>query len=44
MYRRDVYTLIEWMIDMGGISKSLYFGGMIIAHVIAIQAYKAELI
>ena len=29
---------------MGGISKSLYFGGMVIAHVIAIQAYKAELI
>ena len=32
------------MIDMGGISRTLYFGGMIIAHVVAMQAYKAALI
>lgn len=34
-YKRDAYTLIDWMIDMGGISETLYIGGMIIAHVIA---------
>ena len=32
------------MIDMGGISRTLYFVGMIIAHVVATQSYKAALI
>ena len=29
---------------MGGISKSFYFGGMIIAHIVALRMYKAALI
>ena len=32
------------MIDMGGISKSFYFGGMILAHMVALRMYKAALI
>ena len=32
------------MIDMGGLLEFLYIGGMIIAHVVAMQAYKAALI
>ena len=44
VYKREAYTLIQWLIDMGGISRSLYYGGMIIAHLIATQAYKAALI
>ena len=32
------------MIDMGGISKAIYFGGMIIAHIVALRMYKAALI
>ena len=43
-YKRDQDTIIDWMIDMGGISRTLYFGGMIIAYVVAMQAYKAALI
>ena len=29
---------------MGGISKSFYFGGMILAHMVALRMYKAALI
>ena len=29
---------------MGGLSRALYFGGMIIAHFVALRAYKAALI
>ena len=36
--------LTNWMIDMGGISRAFYFGGMIVAHQIALRAYKAALI
>ena len=28
---------------MGGISKALYFGGMVISHFVALRAYKAAL-
>ena len=44
LYSQSAYTLTSWMIDMGGISKSFYFGGMIIAHIVALRMYKAALI
>ena len=43
-YSVSAYSLTNWMIDMGGISKSFYFGGMIIAHIVALRMYKAALI
>ena len=36
--------LTNWLIDMGGISKALYFGGLMISHFVALRAYKAALI
>jgi len=36
--------LTNWLIQMGGISKALYFGGMILSHFFALRAYKAALI
>ena len=36
--------LTNWLIDVGGISKALYFGGMVISHFVALRAYKAALI
>ena len=44
VYKLSVYMLADWLIDVGGISKALYFGGLIIAHFIAVRAYKAALI
>ena len=34
-YDKDFYSLTDWLIDMGGISRSCYIAGMIISHVIA---------
>ena len=44
LYSLSLYMLTNWMIDMGGISRAFYFGGMIVAHQIALRAYKAALI
>ena len=35
VYSFNTYMLTEWLIDMGGISKALYFGGLIVAHFVA---------
>ena len=43
-YSSSTYMLTNWLIDIGGISKALYFGGMIIAHFVALRAYEAALI
>ena len=43
-YAFSSYQLVDWLIDMGGISKALYFGGMIISHFFALRFYKAALI
>ena len=43
-YKRDAYKIIDWMMDMGGLLEFIYIGGMVIAHVVAMQAYKAALI
>ena len=39
-----MYMLTNWLIDMGGISKAIYFGGLILAHFVASRMYKAALI
>ena len=44
VYNLSGYGITEWMIDIGGISRSLYFGGMILAHFVALRLYKAALI
>ena len=44
VYNLSAYKITDCMIAMGGISKSLYFGGMIVAHVVALRMYKAALI
>ena len=36
--------ITEWLIDMGGISRAIYFLGLIIAHFFALRMYKAALI
>ena len=43
VYSYSTYMLTDWLIDMGGISKALYFGGLIIAHFVALRLYKAAL-
>ena len=44
LYSTTTYMLTNWLIDIGGISKALYFGGLIISHFVALRAYKAALI
>ena len=44
MYKTTTYMLTNWLIDIGGISKALYFGGLVISHFVALRAYKAALI
>ena len=44
LYSQQAYSLTNWMIDMGGISKAIYFAGMILAHIVALRMYKAALI
>ena len=44
LYSQQAYSLTNWMIDMGGISKAIYFTGMILAHIVALRMYKAALI
>ena len=44
IYSKSTYMLTNWLIDVGGISKALYFGGMVISHFVALRAYKAALI
>ena len=44
MFQTTTYMLTNWLIDVGGISKALYFGGLMIAHFVALRAYKAALI
>ena len=44
LYSTTTYMLTNWLIDMGGISKALYFGGLMISHFVALRAYKAALI
>ena len=43
VYYFSTYMLTDWLIDMGGISKAIYFGGLIIAHFVALRMYKAAL-
>ena len=44
IFSTTTYMLTNWLIDVGGISKALYFGGMVISHFVALRAYKAALI
>ena len=44
MFHMTSYMLTNWLIDVGGISRALYFGGLMIAHFVALRAYKAALI
>ena len=43
-FDKEAYTLTDWMIDMGGISRSCFIGGMVIAHVVASHMQQAQLI
>ena len=38
-YRQDVYTIVDWLIDMGGFSKAMFYTGMGIAMVSALRLY-----
>ena len=38
------YSLADWLIDIGGISRAIYIGGLVAAHFIAQRMYKAALI
>ena len=38
------YSLADWLIDIGGISRAIYIGGLVAAHFIALRMYKAALI
>ena len=42
-YNQNIYTIVDWMIDMGGFSKAMFYGGMGIAMVSALRLYQAEL-
>ena len=44
VYSQTVYKLTDWLIQMGGLSRALYFGGMAVAQIVALRAYKAALI
>ena len=43
VYSFSTYNITDWLIDMGGISKALYFGGLVVAHFVAMRMYKAAL-
>ena len=43
-YSSSTYMITNWLIDIGGISKAMYFAGMIISHFVALRAYKNALI
>ena len=43
-YSSSTYMITNWLIDIGGISKAMYFAGMIISHFVALRAYKTALI
>ena len=34
-YATHAYSVTDWLIDMGGISRSVFIGGMLIAHLVA---------
>ena len=38
-YTQDIYTIVDWMIDMGGFSKAMFYTGMGIAMVSALRLY-----
>ena len=38
-YYQNIYTIVDWMIDMGGFSKACFYGGMGIAMVSALRLY-----
>ena len=42
-YRYNSYTAIDWMIDMGGFSKFMFYGGMAIAVLSAFRLQQADL-
>ena len=44
LYTISSYSLADWLIDMGGISRAIYFAGLVAAHFIALRLYKAALI
>ena len=43
LYGFSTYRITDWLIDMGGISKALYFGGLLVAHFVAKRMYRAAL-
>ena len=43
LYAFSTYRITDWLIDMGGISKALYFGGLLVAHFVAKRMYRAAL-
>ena len=42
-YSTSQFTLVEFLIIMGGMSKSLYFVGMITVHIMVERIYRAAL-
>ena len=40
-FDKEAYSLADWMIDMGGISRSCFIGGMVIAHFVASHMQQA---
>ena len=43
LYSFNTYMLTEWLIDIGGISKAMYFAGLVLAHFFAERLYRAAL-
>ena len=43
MFAFSTYRITDWLIDMGGISKAIFFGGLLVAHFVAKRMYRAAL-
>ena len=43
LYAFSTYRITDWLIAMGGISKALYFGGLLVANFVAKRMYRAAL-
>ena len=39
MYRQNIYTIIDWLIEIGGFAKAIFYIGMGIAMVSAMRLY-----
>ena len=44
LFTLNTYSLADWLIDVGGISRAIYIGGLVAAHFIALRMYKTALI